>query len=162
MRRSVVGEMGSKRVLPDLNALSILLVDDHPGHPYVAEELIPALTGGDSLIVFGYLPLRIQWVLEDLGFDTYEARNAVSSLLQYPLEFVDVDDRTVLDAYEISAERNHDVYDCFYIALARQTDADVLVTTDRDFDRLCDSEPFEYVNPVPENVLERFHNVNES
>lgn len=154
--------MGAKRVLPDLNALSIQLVDDHPGHSYVAEELVPALTGSDSLIVFGYLPLRIQWVLEDLGFDTYEARNAVSSLLQYPLEFVDVDDETVLDAYEISAEKNHDVYDCFYVALARQTGADVLVTTDRDFDHLCDNEPFEYVNPVPEEVLERFHNVNES
>ncbi len=154
--------MGAKRVLPDLNALSIQLVDDHPGHPYVAEELVPALTGSDSLIVFGYLPLRIQWVLEDLGFDTHEARNAVSSLLQYPLEFVDVDDKTVLDAYEISAEKNHDVYDCFYLALARQTDADVLVTTDRDFNRLCDNEPFEYVNPVPEEVLERFHNINES
>ncbi|ELY85255.1 type II toxin-antitoxin system VapC family toxin [Natrinema altunense] len=154
--------MGAKRVLPDLNALSIQLVDDHPGHPYVAEELVPALTGSDSLIVFGYLPLRIQWVLEDLGFDTHEARNAVSSLLQYPLEFVDVDDKTVLDAYEISVEKNHDVYDCFYLALARQTDADVLVTTDRDFNRLCDNEPFEYVNPVPEEVLERFHNINES
>ncbi|AFO55836.1 MULTISPECIES: type II toxin-antitoxin system VapC family toxin [unclassified Natrinema] len=154
--------MGPKRVLPDLNALSIQLVDDHPGHPYVAEELVPALTGSDSLIVFGYLPLRIQWALEDLGFDTYEARNAVSSLLQYPLEFVDVDDKTVLDAYEISAAKNHDVYDCFYLALARQTDADVLVTTDRDFDRLCDDESFEYVNPVPEEILERFHTVNES
>lgn len=155
------GEMGSKRVLPDLNALSIQLVDDHPGHPYVAEELVPALTGSDSLIVFGYLPLRIQWVLEDLGFETYEARNAVSSLLQYPLEFIDVDGQTVLDAYEISAEKNHDVYDCFYLALARRADADVLVTSDRDFERLCDDEPFEYVNPVPEDVLERFHNVEE-
>lgn len=154
--------MGSKRVLPDLNALSIQLVDDHPGHSYVAEELVPALTGTDSLIVFGYLPLRIQWVLEDLGFETYEARNAVSSLLQYPLEFIDVDGQTVLNAYEISAEKNHDVYDCFYLALARQADADVLVTTDRDFERLCDGEPFEYVNPVPEGVLERFHNVGES
>ena len=154
--------MGSKRVLPDLNALSIQLVDDHPGHSYVAEELVPALTGGDSLILFGYLPLRVQWVLEDLGFEAYEARNAVSSLLQYPLEFVDVDDETVLDAYEISAEKNHDVYDCFYLALARQTDVDALVTTDRDFDRLCTDEPFEYVNPVPEEVLERFHNVDES
>ncbi|MDF9747279.1 type II toxin-antitoxin system VapC family toxin [Natrinema salsiterrestre] len=154
--------MSSKRVLPDLNALSIQLVDDHPGHPYVAEELVPALTGSDSLIVFGYLPLRIQWVLEDLGFETYEARNAVSSLLQYPLEFIDVDSQTVLDAYEISAEKNHDVYDCFYLALARRADADVLVTTDRDFERLCDDEPFEYVNPVPEEVLQRFHNVGES
>ncbi|WP_254861818.1 type II toxin-antitoxin system VapC family toxin [Halovivax gelatinilyticus] len=149
--------MGAKRILPDLNALSIQLIEDHPGHPYVSEELVPALTGADTLVVFGYLPLRIQWVLEDLGFESYEARNAVSSLLRYPMEFVDVDDETVLDAYECSAAKNHDVYDCFYVALAREAEIDALVTTDRDFERLCDDEPFEYVNPVPEDVLERFH-----
>ncbi|NGM68812.1 type II toxin-antitoxin system VapC family toxin [Natronolimnobius sp. AArcel1] len=154
--------MSSKRILPDLNALSIQLVDDHPGHPYVADELVPALSGGDTLVVFGYLPLRIQWVLEDLGFESYEARNAVSSVLQYPLEFVDVDDDTVLEAYEISAEKNHDVYDCFYVALARQANIDALVTTDRDFEQLCSDESFEYVNPVPEDVLEAFHDADAS
>ncbi|SFC17723.1 Predicted nucleic acid-binding protein, contains PIN domain [Halobiforma haloterrestris] len=154
--------MASKRILPDLNALAIQLVDDHPGYPYVTEEIASALTGGDTLVVFGYLPLRIQWVLEDLGFESYEARNAVSSFLQYPLEFVDVDDEAVLEAYEISAEKNHDVYDCFYVALARRADVDALVTTDRDFEQLCVDEPFEYVNPVPENVLRRFDDVGES
>lgn len=151
--------MAPRRVLPDLNALSIQLVDDHPGHPYVADQLVPALTGDDTLLVFGYVPLRIQWILEDLGFDTVDARNAVSSLLQYPMEFADVNDRTILEAYELSAEKNHDVYDCFYLALARELDADDLVTTDRDFERLCEGEDFEYVNPVPEEVLEQFHTV---
>jgi predicted nucleic acid-binding protein len=134
-------------------------VDDHPGHPYVAEELVPALTGDDTLLMFGYLPLRIQWVLEDLEFDTVDARNAVSSLVQYPMEFVDVDDETILSAYECSAEKNHGVYGCFYVALARQANADVLLTTDRDFEALCESEYFEYVNPVPEEVLKNFHSV---
>jgi predicted nucleic acid-binding protein len=151
--------MSSRRVLPDLNALSIQLVDDHPGHAYVADELVPALTGEDALLVFGYLPIRVQWILEDLGFDTVEARNAVSSVLRYPMEFVDVDDETIREAYEISAEKNHDVYDCFYLALARKADADALLTTDRDFERLCKDEEFEYVNPVPEEVLEEFHAV---
>lgn len=150
---------GTRRVLPDLNALSIQLVDDHPGHPYVANELVPALTGTDTLLVFGYLPMRVQWVLEDLGFETVEARNAVSSLLRFPMTFVDIDDSVILEAYEISAEKNHDVYDCFYVALARRGDADVLVSTDRDFDVLCADEPFEYVNPVPADVLEGFHEV---
>jgi len=103
--------------------------------------------------------LRVQWVLEDLDFSTVEARNAVTSLLQYPIESVTVTPDTVLEAYEISAEKNHDVYDCFYLALARAADADGLVTTDRDFDRLCENEPFEYVNPVPESILEDFHAV---
>lgn len=147
------------RILPDVNALSIQLIDDHPGHEYVAERLVPALHGEQTLLMFGYLPLRVQWILEDLDFTTVEARNAVSSLLQYPMEPVDVTPETVLDAYEISAAKNHDVFDCFYVALARAADADQLVTTDRDFAALCEDEPFEYVNPVPEDVLETFHEV---
>jgi predicted nucleic-acid-binding protein len=145
------------RLLPDINALAIQLIDDHPGHPYVAEQLVPALRGNHTLLMFGYLPLRVQWVLEDLDFTTVQARNAVSSLLEYPMESVDVVSDTVLDAYEISAEKNHDVYDCFYIAVARRANADRLVTTDRDFERLCENEPFEYVNPVPDDVLSKFH-----
>jgi len=148
-----------KRILPDLNAVSIRLVEDHPGHPYIAEALDPALSGEDTLLLFGYLPLRIQWVLEELGFDAVEARNAVSSFLQYPIEFPEVDADKTLDAYAISAQKNHDVYDCFYLALARQADADVFFTTDRDFEAQCVDEPCEYVNPVPDEVLDRFHEV---
>ncbi|ELY53615.1 type II toxin-antitoxin system VapC family toxin [Natronolimnohabitans innermongolicus] len=147
------------RVLPDLNALSIQLIDDHPGHPYIAEQLVPALRGERTLLMFGYLPLRVQWVLEDLDFSTVDARNAVSSLLQHPMKPVEVTPQTILEAYEISAEKNHDVYDCFYVALAREADADELVTTDRDFEELCADEPFEYRNPVPEDVLSEFHTV---
>lgn len=148
--------MPRDRVLADVNALAIQLVEDHPGHRYVAEELAPALEGRETLLVFGYLPLRVQYILEDLGFDRVEARNAVSSLVQYPVEFVDADAETVLSAYEVSAQKNHDVYDSFYIALARDVGADRLVTTDTDFAALCADEPVEYVNPVPQAVLERF------
>lgn len=145
------------RILPDLNALSIQLVDDHPGHSYVADRLVPALRGQHTLLMFGYLPLRVQWMLEDIGFATVEARNAVTSLLHYPMEPVEVTPKTILAAYEISAEKNHDVYDCFYIAVAREANADCLVTTDRDFETLCEDEPFEYVNPVPDEILSEFH-----
>jgi predicted nucleic acid-binding protein len=147
------------RVLPDVNALAIQLIDDHPGHPYVAEHLVPTLEGEHTLVLFGYLPLRVQWVLEDLGFSSVQARNAVTSLLQYPSEFLDVGPETLLDAYEISASMNHDVYDCFYLALARDAEADRLVTTDRDFETLCAEEPVEYTNPVPDDVLSEFHAV---
>ena len=145
------------RVLPDVNALAIQLIDDHPGHPYVAEQLVPALKGEQTLLVFGYLPLRVQWVLEDLGVTTVEARNAVRSLVQYPIEFVDVTPETILTAYDVSVEKNHDVYDCFYVALAREAGADQLVTTDRDFEALCRDESFTYTNPVPEEILTEFH-----
>jgi len=145
------------RILPDLNAISIQLVEDHPGHQYIANDLVPALRGEHTLLMFGYLPLRVQWVLEDLGFSTVDARNAVSSLLQYPMESPEVTPDTILHAYEISSEKNHDVYDCFYIALAREAEADLLLTTDRDFEELCEEEPFDYTNPVPEEVLTEFH-----
>ena len=147
------------RILPDLNAISIQLIEDHPGHQYIANDLVPALRGEHTLLIFGYLPLRVQWVLEDLGFSTVDARNAVSSLLQYPMESPTVTPDTVLHAYEISSEKNHDVYDCFYVALAREAEADVLLTTDRDFEKLCGEEPFDYSNPVPEDVLAEFHSV---
>ncbi|TKX58578.1 PIN domain-containing protein [Halorubrum sp. SS5] len=145
------------RILPDVNALAIQLIDDHPGHPYVAEQLVPALEGEETLLVFGYLPLRVQWVLEDLGVTTVEARNAVRSLVQYPIEFVDVTPETILTAYDVSVDKNHDVYDCFYVALAREAGADQLVTTDRDFETLCRDESFTYTNPVPEEILTEFH-----
>lgn len=109
--------------------------------------------------MFGYLPLRVQWVLEDLGLSTVDARNAIRSLLRHPTESIEVTPATVLAAYDISVEKNHDVYDCFYVAIAREADADRLVTTDRDFETLCADEPFSYTNPVPESVLEEFHTV---
>ena len=152
--------MSDRRTLPGLNALAIQLIDDHPGHAYIAEEIGPALAGDGTLLVFGYLPLRVQWLLRDLGFGTVDARNAASSLLRYPIEFVDVDGETVLDAYGIGSRKNHDVDDCFYVALAREAGADRIITADRDFERLCGGEGFEYVNSVPEGVLERFHEVN--
>ena len=73
------------------------------------------------------------------------------------MELVGVGTDTIRTAYEISAEKNHDVDNCFYISLARRADADALCTTDTDFERLCDDEDVEYRNPVPAEVLERFH-----
>lgn len=144
------------RVLADLNALSIFFVSDHPGHEYVREALEPAFEGRETLVMFGYQPIRLQWVLEDMDIPRRAAGNKVCSLVQRPVEWAQEDAQMILDAYAIASENEHDLYDCFYIALARQADVDAIVTTDRDFDDLCQSEPFEYQNPVPANVLERF------
>jgi hypothetical protein len=43
--------------------------------------------------------------------------------------------------------------------LARAHDASYLVTTDRDFESLCDDEPFQYRNPIPADELDRLSNV---
>lgn len=151
--------MTGQRVLADVNALAIQLVEDHPGYPSVTEALTPALLGEDTLLAFGHLPLRVQHVLERFGIDTVDARNAVSSLLQYPIKFVETDADTTLAADEISTAKNHDASDCFLLAVAREADADAIVTTDREFERLCDDESFSYRNPVPANVLAEFDQV---
>lgn len=146
------------RLLADVNALAIRLVSDHPGHRYVEQCLSSALSGDDVLLLFDYLPLRVQWVLTTKwGIESVVARNAVTSLLNQPSEFASASRETVLRAYEISAAKNHDVYDSFYVSLAREHDVNTVVSTDRDFERLCADEPFDHVNPVPEDVLSSFH-----
>lgn len=150
------------RSLIDVNAFAVSLVESHPGHEYVASRVHPALAGDDTLLVYSYVPFRAQWILtNEWGYDRIDARNAVSSFLQHPVSVVDADIETVLDSYEISAEKNHDVYDSFYISLARTHEADAVLTTDRGFEELCDGESFEYLNPVPEDVLERFASMND-
>ena len=156
-RRSV-----TNRLLLDVNALAIAMVDDHPGHPYVEKRLRPGFAGDETLLVFDYLPFRVQWVLTSRwGIETVTARNAVSSLLDQPLEIVSASRETMLEAYDISADKNHDVFDSLYVALAREHDADEIVTTDTDFDRLCRNEEFDYCNPVPDEVLAEFYAVND-
>lgn len=149
------------QLLIDVNAFAVSLVESHPGHEYVTSHVHPALTGDDTLLVYSYLPFRAQWVLTTKwGYDRVDARNAVSSFLQYPMAVIDADIDTVLDSYDISSEKNHDVYDSFYISLARTHDADAILTTDRGFEQLCEGESFEYLNPVPDDVLEQFSRIN--
>jgi hypothetical protein len=45
------------------------------------------------------------------------------------------------------------------VSLARVHDASYLVTTDRDFESLCDDEPFQYRNPIPADELDGLSNV---
>lgn len=149
------------RLLIDVNAFAVSLVESHPGHEYVTSHIHPALTGDDTLLVYSYLPFRAQWVLTTKwGYDRVDARNAVSSFLQHPMAVIDADIDMVLNSYDISSKKNHDVYDSFYISLARAHDADAILTTDRGFAELCDDEPFEYLNPVPDNILEQFAQMN--
>lgn len=70
---------------------------------------------------------------------------------------MDVDGETLEAAYDLSAARNHDLDECFYLARARSADADRLVTTDRDVEALCVDESVDYVDPVPEVVLAAGH-----
>ena len=137
-------------VLTDVNVLAIALTDDHPAHEDVYPWIQNAIDGPNVLFVFDYYPLRAHYLMTShFGVDDVAARNAIQSLVRSPARIVGATETTLLEAYEISAEKNHDVYDSFIVALARTYDADFLITTDDDFDELCSDEAVQYVNPVP-------------
>jgi predicted nucleic acid-binding protein len=137
-------------VLTDVNVLAIGLTDDHPAYDDVYPWIQNALDGPNVLLVFDYYPFRAQYLMtHKFGVDTIDARNAVQSLIRSPARIVGATETTLLEAYEISAENDHDVYDSFIVALAREYDADYLITTDRDFDDLCHGEDVTYTNPIP-------------
>ena len=143
-------------VLTDVNVLAIGLTDDHPAHEDVYPWIRDALDGPNVLLVFDYYPLRAQYVMtSDFGVSAPDARNAVQSLVQSPARIVNATESTLMQAYEISAEKNHDVYDSFILSLGRTYDADYLITTDEDFEELCDGEDVNYLNPVPPEKRER-------
>jgi len=143
-------------VLTDVNVLAIALTDDHPAHDDVYPWIQNALDGPNVLLVFDYYPLRAQYVMTSkFGVDAVAARNAVQSLVRSPARIVSAAEPTLLEAYEISAEKNHDVYDSFIVALARAYDAEYVITTDSDFDQLCADEDVTYVNPIPAEKREK-------
>jgi predicted nucleic acid-binding protein len=147
----------AERLLLDINSIAITLLRDHPGHEYVFPHVQRGFAGDATLLVFDYFPLRAQYVLTNwYGVESHRARNAVQRFCRQPIHVVSADRETILGAYEVSAEKNHDVYDGFIISLARSHDAEALLTTDTDFEKLCADEPFDYLNPVPGEVLSKF------
>lgn len=144
------------KVLTDVNVLAIGLTEDHPAHGEVYPWLEGALDGPNVLLVPNYYPFRAQWIMtSSFDVDSVEARNSVQSLIQSPARIIGANASTLLQSYEISAEKNHDVYDSFIVSIAREYDADYLVTTDDDFEELCDGEDIEYRNPIPEDQRDK-------
>ncbi len=47
-----------------------------------------------------------------------------------------------------------------YLALALQEKASGIVTTDTDFEKLCNQIGLKYINPVPHEVLKHFKEQN--
>lgn len=143
-------------VLTDVNVLAIGLTEDHPAHDDVYPWIENALDGPNVLLVFDYYPLRAQYLMtNNFGVDAAAARNAIQSLVRSPARIVGATETTLRSAYEISAAKNHDVYDSFILALARAYDADYLLTTDGDFEDLCDGEETTYANPIPAEKREK-------
>jgi len=142
--------------LTDVNVLAIALTSDHPAQSDVMPWVADAIDGPNVLLVPDYYPFRAQYIMTShFGVSEVNARNAVQSLLRSPARIVSVSAQTLLEAYEISAAKNHDVYDSFLLAVATEYEVDYLITTDSDFETLCADEPVQYVNPVPEAEREK-------
>ncbi|MDI6902144.1 MAG: type II toxin-antitoxin system VapC family toxin [Methanocellales archaeon] len=146
------------RKLIDVNALSIFLVEDHPGYGYVFPKMMSGLRGEYVLLIFDYLPIRANWILTaKWKCDPKESVKAIKDFLRYTKpKYVSASRETLKKAYELSEKLDHDVYDCFYLALALQENATHILTTDKDFKKLCPQINLGYENPVPDDVLKRF------
>ena len=143
----------------DVNILAIYLVEDHPGHRYVAPIVDRGLRGEYVPVILDILPLRAYWIMErKWKIDSDEARAAVLDFVEKheALQFTSLRKETIAEAFKLAEKFGHDVYDCTYIALAKQEEASAIVTTDMDFKELCKKAGLKYENPVPENVLKKF------
>ena len=150
--------MATRSKLLDVNVLSIFLVENHPGNVYVDPVVSEGLAGTYRLLVPDYLPLRARWVLTTRwGIAKTDADRAIQDFLeQRRVRYVGATRATLRSAYELAHRLRHDVYDTFYLALARDHGASALVTTDTGFRELCRRVGIEYENPVPSDVLSRF------
>lgn len=148
-------------ILTDVNILAIGLTDNHPAYEDVWPWIREALDGPNVLLVPDYYPFRAQYIMtSNFGVSDVDARNAIQSFIRSPARIVGATDTILLDSYEISAQKQHDVYDSFVLAMARAYDADYLLTTDEDFEELCDGEQAKYTNPIPADLLDSLSTLN--
>jgi len=143
----------------DVNILAIFLVEDHPGHDYVAPAVESGLRGEYVPIMLDIAPVRAYWIMERRwGIDRKSASKAITEFVRRydtPL-YVPLKRETLLHSFELAQSLRHDVYDCIYLALALQEGASSIITTDTDFEGLCRAVGLRYENPVPIDVLKTF------
>ena len=143
----------------DVNILAIFLVEDHPGNRYVSPVVEEGLRGAYIPILLDILPVRAYWIMERRWKISREmAAAAVLDFLgKYKVpQLVPLRRETIIDAFRLAKELKHDVYDCIYLALAREVEASAIITTDTDFEKLCSQIGIRYENPVPLEVLKQF------
>jgi len=148
-----------ERKIWDVNILAIFLVEAHPGHEYVSSIVEEGLRRAYIPILLDILPIRAYWILErKWGISKKEAEKAISDFLKKyntPV-YVPVKKETILEAFKLSKQLKHDVYDCIYLALAKQENTSTIITTDTDFQKLCQKTELKYENPIPPKILKRF------
>ncbi len=148
----------SKKLI-DINFFSIYFVEDHPGFNYIKDEMDEGLKGAFKLIIPEILPFRAFWILTTKwNIDKQLVKEIILEFVQNyssPI-YVGLDRETIIEAFKLSNELNHDIYDCYYLALAKQENVTSILTTDTDFDNLCKKIGLCYENPVPPDILKKF------
>ena len=156
------GSSVEKRVF-DLNVLAIFLVKGHPGFEYISTVVEEGLRGIYIPLIMDFLPMRAHWIMtRRWGLPEENCAKSIEYFLKtydtpcYP----SLSREAILNGFCLAKDLNHDVFDCMYIALALQENASGVVTTDTDFEKLCNHVGLEYINPVPREVLKRFKEQN--
>ena len=145
--------------LIDINFLAIFFVEDHPGFSYIKKLMDEGLTGAFKIIIPEILPFRAFWILTTKwGIDKQLAKEIILEFVKnYSIPiYAGLKRESIIEAFKYSNELNHDIYDCYYLALAIQEKATSILTTDTDFDKLCKKIGLNYENPVPIDILKNF------
>ena len=156
------GESVEKRVF-DVNVLAIYLVSGHPGFESVVPVVEEGLRGAYIPLIMDILPMRAFWIMtRRWGLEEKECRVSVENFLEsYETpHYVGLTKETIVRAFQLAEDLKHDVFDCMYLGLAMQERAACIVTTDTDFEKLCNRVGLQYLNPVPPKVLKRFNEQN--
>ena len=117
------------------------------------------LTGAFRIIIPEILPFRAFWILTTKwGIDKQLAKEIILEFVKnYSIPiYAGLKRETIIEAFKYSNDLNHDIYDCYYLALAKQENATSILTTDTDFDKLCKKIGLNYENPVPLDILKKF------
>jgi predicted nucleic acid-binding protein len=148
----------SKKIV-DVNVLAIFLVENHPGYKFVREALIPGLKGHFTPVILDIIPIRAFWIMTNRwGLEKGASMDSIKDFIRKyrEPEYVGLGKEALMRAFVLSMELRHDVYDCVYLSLAAQEEAEVILTTDTDFEKLCPKKGIKYENPVPPEILKKF------
>ena len=151
--------LSGTRYTLDINVVAIYLVENHPGNKYVKETIDFGIENKIEFILFDFLPLRVYWILTTKwGAEKRSSQEAIISFLDLPnIKLVSVDKEDIQKAFTMAKKINHDVYDLIYAVIALKTNSNGIITTDTDFKKICAHTNLEYINPIPKNILRRFH-----
>jgi len=145
----------------DVNILAIYLVRDHPGNKYVTPIIESGLKGEYIPVLIDILPIRAYWIMEKKWkIEKGEAEASIRDFLEKydNLLITKLTKETILNAFKLSKELRHDIYDTVYVSVAKSTNATTIITTDTDFKKLCKKTNLKYLNPIPPKILKKFKN----